>query len=67
MLDVTSYPYVESIHTASVGGGEEATFIKLTDGKCIVLAFDLIGVYESEQAYWEGDEGQEGLLWMSEE
>lgn len=57
-------PYVESVHSALVGGGEEATFIVLKGGRTIVLAFGIVGVYESEESYWEGETEP---IWMSEE
>ena len=54
--------YIESVHTAEVGGGELATFITLSGGVCVVLAFDIVGLYASEADYWEGDP-----VWLSED
>jgi hypothetical protein len=62
-------PYVQSVHTANVGGGEVATFVNLKGGRCLVLAFNLVGLYDSEEAYWtcddDPDEPGRGLVWLS--
>lgn len=57
-------PYIKSVHETGVGGGETAAVITLQSGRVIVLAFDILGVYESEEAYWNGEAEP---IWMSDE
>lgn len=71
MLDLTALdhpaPYIKSLHQTHVGGGELATVVTLQDGKALVFAFGLMGVYESEEAYWDSEDGETGVIWMSED
>lgn len=60
-------PYIKSVHQTHVGGGELATVVTLQDGKALVFAFNILGIYESEQAYWDCEDGETGLVWMSGE
>lgn len=60
-------PYIKSVHQTHVGGGELATVVTLQGGQAIVFAFNIMGIYESEQAYWDCQDGEAGLIWMSEE
>lgn len=57
-------PYVEAIEVVGIGGGEDATIITLKGGRAIVLAFGIVGIYSSVEAYWEGEETP---VWMSED
>jgi hypothetical protein len=59
--------YIETIQVGSVGGSEDATFIHLHGGAVIVLAFNIVGVYASEDDYWGDQEGNTKPLWLSDE
>lgn len=52
--------YVE-VGTADTGGGIYNDIIRLKDGKVLVISDDLIGLYESDDAYGN-NEGPEGVL-----
>jgi hypothetical protein len=56
-------PYaVESAYTAEVGGGEVAAFTLFRNGQCMVVAFDIVALYASVEAYNEA----EAPLWSRE-
>ena len=46
--------YVRDCYTLGVGGGEDAAIIELHDGTAIVIAFDVVALYPSVEAYLEG-------------
>lgn len=39
----------------NVGGGEMASFVVFTDGRCLVLAFGSAVIYDTVDDYWSDD------------
>lgn len=52
---------IKAAYTAEVGGGEVATFIETTE-LTLVIAFGMVGVYTSADAYLHGGEQPVSLI-----